>query len=474
MFLHLNLYLCIGYIYYNIKTSKTMAVPAEILAVERPKNTKVKKSGERYLVIKRTCKRVGGRNLPVDLGTIGEIVDGKYIAKRSEPRQKQIDVKDYGEVELCSRCADGLLQELADVWNLDDAKRLYVIALLRAAYGNVRNRDLQLQYQTSFASEKIPGVALSENAVSAFLSSIGESYSHICEFMRNRVSKYADRNIIIDGMLKDYNSVTGSLSEFSRKALKKGTKDISLMYAYSPDAMEPIAVKAYPGNMLDSTAISDFLTQYKVTSGLMIFDKGFHNDNLFEYIDKNKELAALIPLKSDSKLIAKYGMDNPVEVLTGYTDGTVMYKKVRMKNGKYLYAFRDAKSAYEQEVGYVERAEKKENFSSKDYEQKRKRFGLIVFQSKRNLEPLNVYLAYLGRWEIEVFFDHYKNIVDRDEVNVHTDYRTYATELINFLTVIITMRVKKKLKATGLSKHYSQKQIFRYLSKYGAVQFFRG
>ena len=115
-------------------------------------------------------------------------------------------------------------------------------------------------------------------------------------------------------------------------------------------------------------------------------------------------------------------------------------------------------------------SQKNKNFSAKDYEQKRKRFGLIVFQSKRNLEPLNVYLAYLGRWEIEVFFDHYKNIVDRDEVNVHTDYRTYATELINFLTVIITMRVKKKLKKTGLSKNYSQKQIFRYLSKYKKVR----
>ena len=447
-----------------------MAVPVEILAVERPRNTKVKKSGERYLVIKRTCKRVGGRNIPVDLGTIGEIIDGKYVEKRSEPRRKEIDIKDYGEVELCDKCADGLLQELANVWSLSDAKRLYVIALLRAAYGNIRNRDLQLQYETSFVSEKIPGVALSENTVSAFLSSIGQAYSHICEFMRNRVARYADRNIIIDGMLKDYNSITGSLSEFSRKALKKGSKDISLLYAYSPQAMEPIAVKAYPGNMLDSTAISDFLTQYKVTSGLMIFDKGFHSDALFEYIDKNKELAALIPLKSDSKLIAKYGMDNPVDVLEGYTDGTVMYKKERMKNGKYLYAFRDAKAAYEQEVGYVERAGKKNAFSPKDYEAKKRRFGLIVFQSKRNLEPLNVYLAYLGRWDIEVFFDHYKNIVDRDEVNVHTDYRTYATELINLLTVIIAMRVKKKLKATGLSKHYSHKQIFRYLSKYKKVR----
>ena len=74
-------------------------------------------------------------------------------------------------------------------------------------------------------------------------------------------------------------------------------------------------------------AISDFLSQYKVTSGLMIFDKGFHNDALFEYIDKNKDLAALIPLKSDSKLIGKYGMDNPVDILEGYTDGTVMSRR---------------------------------------------------------------------------------------------------------------------------------------------------
>ena len=48
--------------------------------------------------------------------------------------------------------------------------------------------------------------------------------------------------------------------------------------------------------------------------------------------------------------------------------------------------------------------------------------------------------------------------------------KTDRTELINFLTVIITMRVRKKLKKTGLSKNYSQKQIFRYLSKYKKVR----
>ena len=127
-----------------------MAIPAEILAVKRPKNTKVKRSGERYLVIKCTCKRVEGRNIPVDLGTIDEIVDGRYVAKRTEPRRKEIDVKDFGEIELCDRCADGLLQELADVWDLGDAKRLYVIALLRAAYAyscSTRHPSYPRRYQ---------------------------------------------------------------------------------------------------------------------------------------------------------------------------------------------------------------------------------------------------------------------------------------------------------------------------------------
>ena len=65
-----------------------MPIPHDILAVERPKSTRVKRSGDRYLVIKRTSKYVSGRSVPVDLGTIGEIIDGKYVEIRKEPRKK--------------------------------------------------------------------------------------------------------------------------------------------------------------------------------------------------------------------------------------------------------------------------------------------------------------------------------------------------------------------------------------------------
>lgn len=73
-----------------------MPIPKEFLSVERPKNTVVKMRLGRYLVIKRTSKRVDGKAKPVDLGTIGEIIDGKYVEIRTVPkkRKRQVDIKD--------------------------------------------------------------------------------------------------------------------------------------------------------------------------------------------------------------------------------------------------------------------------------------------------------------------------------------------------------------------------------------------
>ena len=56
-----------------------MAIPKEILAVERPSSTKVRNINGRYKVVKRTSVRFGKKNYPVDLGTVGEIVDGRFM-----------------------------------------------------------------------------------------------------------------------------------------------------------------------------------------------------------------------------------------------------------------------------------------------------------------------------------------------------------------------------------------------------------
>ena len=459
-----------------------MPVPKEILAVERPVNTRVKKSGDRYLVIKRTSKRVNGKAIPVELGTIGEIIDGKYVEIRSEPKRKNsyIDIKDYGEFALCHKAAEDLLAELTGVFG-KEGKRLYVISLLRAQDPDLRDRDLQFAYETSYLSEVIPGMHLSENTVSEFLRKTGMEYRYIREFMEKKVASVAGKTLIVDGMLKDNNSSTNDFSEYSRKGAKKGSKDLNLIYAYDPATQEPVAVKPFPGNMLDATCFIEFAEEFELKKGILIADKGFTGKNTISMLDDLEGLSYLLPLKHACKMIRDNGMDTGiVRPLDGYKERTVFYKKKQVGK-KWLYAFRDPKTASEQETGYVAMSQKKGSFSEEKLLSKQSEFGVIVFESKSDLDPLDVYLAYEKRWEIEVMFNLYKNILALDNVNVQGDYRVYATEFINYLSVIIGARVRKLLSSSlvpkknskekvPLSSMYSYKQLLRILGKVKRVR----
>ena len=445
-----------------------MPIPPEILAVPRPKSTRVKLSYGRYLVIIRTSKRVNGKPKAVDLGTIGEIVDGKYVEIRPEPKKQRhhVDIKDYGEFALCNKAAGDLFQELAKVFDIKTAKQIYIIALLRACDKDIKDRDIQFAYETSFASEVYPGVPLSENTVSKMLLKVGMEYRYIRQFMQNRIMAFSGKNLIIDGMLKDCNRTTDTLSEWSRKGAKKGSMDLNMIYAYDPESQEPIAVKPYPGNMLDLTAIEDFIADFPVSSGILVMDKGFSSGAVLSKLKALEGVSYIVPLKQSSKKVKENGLLEPfASVLDGYTDATILYKKISLDNGTFLYAFRDPRCAYEQQVGYISFGKKKGTYTEDKFLSKLDQFGLIVFESKSDLEPLDVYRAYAERWEIEVMFDLYKNIIDLDTVNVQGDYRLYATEFINYISVIIDSRVKKLLAKDKLASKYSFRQVFRYLSK---------
>ena len=445
-----------------------MPIPPEILAVPRPKSTRVKLSYGRYLVIKRTSKRVNGKPRAVDLGTIGEIIDGKYVEIRQEPKKqnKHIDIKDYGEFALCNKAADNLFQDLAKVFDIKTAKQIYVIALLRACDKDIKNRDLQFAYETSFISEIYKGVPLSENTISKLLLNVGMEYRYIRQFMQNRLSAFNGKNLIIDGMLKDCNRTTDTFSEWSRKGAKKGSMDLNLLYAFDPATQEPLAVKPYPGNMLDLTAVDDFINDFPITSGILVMDKGFSSGAVLSKLKQIDGLSYLVPLKQSSKKVSENGLLEPfASVLDGYTDATILYKKVAVSDGTFLYAFRDPRCAYEQQVGYISFGRKKGTYTEDKFLSKLDQFGLIVFESKSDLEPLEVYRAYAERWEIEIMFDLYKNIIDLDTVNVQGDYRLYATEFVNYISVIIDSRVKKMVAKDKIASKYSLHQIFRYLSK---------
>ena len=261
-----------------------MPIPKNILSVPRPKNTVVIAYGKDkglYAVRQRIgCRNDNGRHLPVNGPTVGHIVDGRFVpidtASPSSVSASPVDLKDWADIILCDRLFADIRQELSMFYSEADAMKLYCISILRVCDPGIKNYELKEAYENSFLSELYPGVPLSKNTVSTFLNDLGKAMSRIVGFMRNRAAAVSmDHHLLVDGTLKSDESRANSLSDFSRKARTKGTRDISVLYAFDLEEMEPVCSKCFPGNMLDATSYGAFISENKITKGIIVADKGF-------------------------------------------------------------------------------------------------------------------------------------------------------------------------------------------------------
>ena len=450
-----------------------MPIPKHILEVPRPKNSIVIAYGKdkgRYSVRARVgCRRINGGNRPVNGPTIGHIIDGRYVplAKDREPGAVSgagdVDIKDWAGIILCCMVFGDILKELEAVYNHSDALKIYCIAILRVCNPGIKDHELKEAYDDSFLSEKYPDVALSKNTVSRFLNDLGKAYTRIVRFMRSRTSAVrADHHLLIDGTLKTDNSVVDTLSGFSRKARVKGTRDISVMYAYDLEVMEPVCSQCYPGNMLDITAYEDFLKQNQITKGLIVSDKGISASAAEKHFGNNPDLHYLNPLRRNSQMIDTHDMLSFESILPSDSNITCKKAKVSGKN-KWLYSFRDSAKAAKEEQDWLARAKKDEAFSMEELTRKQKSFGTIVFECDLDTTCEIIYAAYSKRWEIETVMRFYKSACEFDETRVHDDYSVYATEFIDFLSTLLTFRLINAFDKARILEKMTYKKVMGIL-----------
>lgn len=445
-----------------------MAIPKEILDVVRPKNTRVKKNGNHYDVIKRTCVYKNGRNVPKELGKIGEIINGVYVATNNKKLHQGSDIKDAGKILLANKVAQDILPELCEYYDTPSAKKIYCLALLRAAYGNVCIRDLQYRYETSFLSELIPGIALSENSVSDFLELVGSNINTSILFMKSKLDNLEKGSVaIVDGMLKDCNCETSDFVQWSRKSRLKGTKEISLLYAFDSKTGEPLAHKIYPGNMLDNTAFDDFLNTFKPQNSLIMGDKGFVSKETLNNLS-SKKIDYLFPIKRNDKRIGALNLydyqgtfnddDDIIEYCKNFTKGIDDNDKTL-----YFYSYKSMLDETNEKSGYLKNADKKGSYNIESKKKKQDKFGTIVFISNKDMNPKDVYFLYEKRWEIETYFSFYKNFASLNNVRVQGDISIIGSEFINFISSIVSVRIKKLFKEKELNKKYTYPEIMMYL-----------
>lgn len=436
-----------------------MPTPPEILAVARPKNTIVVPYGkkkDRFAVRRRVgCRYVGGRHVPVTGPTVGHIVDGAFVPMPERPAVSNPDpeLKDWAVIELADRCFGDVFEELRRVYNDGDARRIWCIAVLRVCYPGVADSDLKERYETSFLSERHPGVALSRNAVSKFQNDLGKACSRIIEFMRNRAAAVgADARLLLDGTLKSDESRVNSLSDFSRKARTKGTRDISVLYAFDLERNEPVCSKCFPGNMLDVTAYGAFVEECGVERGLLVADKGFPASAAASHRARHPGLHYLNPIKRNARLGETHGMLDFDAHLRG-RDGVLCRKAKVRGSDKWLYSFRDSEKAAAEEKSWLAKARKDGTFDKEQFERQRRRFGTIVLECDLDLPPETIYKAYDERWQIEIVMRYYKNACGFDETRVQDDYSVIGSEFCDFLATVLTFRMIKEFdKANVLEK----------------------
>ena len=443
-----------------------MSVPADIRAVPRPVNTIVDDNGrdgpKRYAVRQRASSKYvpGGNPQPRNGKVIGHIIDHKYVpvveqnAVVADP-----DMLSYGASALVKSLTGDIKEDLLAVYDPSDVYAIMSLLTLKVIKPSITASRMATHYRRTFVCMDYPGAAMSENAIGNLLQRIGMNGSQRRQFYQLRMRATAsDHHIAIDGMLKQDNSKVNDLSAYSRKARVRGCCEVSVLYAYDIERMEPICAEVFPGNSIDASSYSAFIRDNDIRKGIIVADKGFPPSMIQTELKERPDLHFLTPIRRNDSRISGNDMLSFTGVLPGM-DAHVVYKKKKIKDNRYLYAFKDAKKAAAEENAYLEKAKKSNSFLPEKYAKKQAVFGVIVLESDQDLEPRAAYLCYEDRWLLELVFNRYKNDECLDHTDVQNDFSVIGNEFINFLSTVTTCRIIRKAQSVGLFEHMSYGEL---------------
>ena len=450
-----------------------MSVPAEIRAVQRPVNTVVVDNGRdgphRYAVRERAGTRyvAGGNPQPRNGKVLGHIdaINLVYIPlETGTVVSREPEELSYGACALFKSVTADILPELLQVFPGKDAYMIIAIAALRVIKPSIPAKRLSSEYHRTFISRFYPGVPLSPNTVGAFLERLGMDGTKRRAFFQLRAAAVmADHHVAIDGTLKQDTSKVNDLSAFSYKARTRGCKEISVLYAYDIEAMEPICAEVFPGNFIDASSYATFIRDNDIQKGIIVADKGFPPSRIEEELKARPDLHFLTPLKRNDVRISNNNMLAYDGVLS--VEGKrILYRKAAIKGGRFLYSFKDVGKASAEEASFIARSEKNQSYDQEKYLKKKDLFGVIVFESDQDLPPKTVYTCYEDRWLIELVFHRYKSDDRLDKTSVQGDFTVIGSEFINFIATLATCRILRKAEDAGVMDGMSYGDLMDDLS----------
>ena len=455
---------------------------------------------------------------------IGKIEGGKFIPNddgKVALSKLDITTRDYGEYAIALACSLDILDRLETVFTHSESIQIFTLGVIYFVEGFVPASYVKDIFDQSVLSLKWPTLAISENSVHSLLKQLGLHNLQTEKFQQSLVDESSGLTAL-DGHVILSCSNENDLAEYGNKYYKYGNKQLNVMMAYDVENNDSLTCRTFDGAVPDKVAVQKWFEAYHFKPGtVFIVDMGsYSEENLGLYRSNDSKFIIPVP---DNTTIAKM-MKQSITFTGSFqyvkTDGngnltsdTVLYRESTVAE---LEAMAQKQEDEKAERDYEKRLAEYEQDPNKDkkrkprmhkakqithsaypddrvimyrnetmhsklaaefrsqigqddkhteekYRELEPTFGVIILRLNSKDTPEQAYCTYKKRWRIETNYNHVRNDVDFNHLQLE-DY--YTTQGMSFLILIedrIYRKFMKCLRAAPSARvsHMSKKECLR-------------
>lgn len=448
-----------------------MAVPAEIRAVPRPRNTVVENTGrpgpKQYPVRERAgCGRsADGRAQPHNGRTIGYIRDGVFVPKEDEHAQSGPATLSFGGAAFVKSVVRDMTDDLLAVFDSRDAYAVLAIATLRILAPGISVRRYAEAYGRTCVSAHYPGIDLPQNAVVSLLERLGKDKGKRADFFSRRIrSASATHHVVLDHALVRDSPDLHDLSAFSFCGGPGLREDVAVAYAYDVVSREAVCAQTLARPPADLSAYSDFLGDGNDAPGPVLTDGRLEPDAIANAREGQRTAHYLIPLGTGSAPAEQYGM-NRFDGILKDAGRKIFRRKQPLTDGRFLYSFKDPTRAGTEEGEFPDKAMANDGFDADTYNRRMKWSGIVVAVSDLDLDPATAWRCLSDRWPLELVFRQFRRVEYVDTGLVNSPSALLGSDFINSVAIAATCRMVRAAEDAGLLRTMTFGGLVRELSR---------
>lgn len=421
------------------------SVPEEIRAY-KPVGTCVKNIKNHFYVYEQNnLKGEDGKWHRKSGRCIGKIEYGiGFVPNETLTYEEKITTLEYGQYAVAlsnSRC---VLERLLLYFSKKDAYRIYLVSVIHAVNSFRHRKAIGSYFEQSCLSIMYPSLSFSEKTLAALMDSLGRRQLPVQAFQQSLIDS-SSGEIAIDGHVVRNCSHNNDIAAFGNKYQVMKDTQLNLLMAYDINQGDPIFSKIYEGGCVDKISVEDAFRTYGFRDTLFVVDRGFYSEKNITMFSENGN-KYIIPL---SENLSAYKAATREMVF----DDTFVYEKNKKRSaisykettidGNRVIVYRDSvlnavdADSYRKNIGI------KSSCTMEKYNELKDFFGTIVLQTNTQSTPAWVYEKYKNRWNIETFYNHFKNDLDFNALYEQDYYKLEGMSFIMLTTSLVYECMRK-------------------------------